>query len=942
MTTESIWKVRTAARKFSTDPNSGIPAIHHPLENCDTKNKLAEFWTKWETRKTAPKSETDAEKYDFEDPLGATFGAAEITENADRDILQQATKSARSFTLDNTLESGKTDRSSFDIELPDFQPWRDKRAQIAFIAKPKEFGMSQLDMLKSRLKLLSDEKNLKSVKKAGDVSQKFLILRENLITAWGREDRVESFKIIVESTHLLQSIPPHSEEYPYYWLLASDVIDTFGKLLHDRLISKSNEARNKNGQTNLPINFTVEQVPKNVKDMAMNWFLKLSEIIDIPVRFYIECSMIGCLKFFDEVNLASNLERLALMCSQFPDDLSSIFARVHISRYSMYIEPLNRTPHWRVLHDWMQAPKDVMEQLHKKKVTLSEIRKQAVSVQGIAWIVQCIAHGAHTIDDLVPLFAYCRKTSPLDEKTFILMSAVVEGLPSRYLAVHSEMILNILFAFEGDFEEPLTRLGKRYLDMAPIEENRKFVKNSSRSVWMRIADISNFHTFVDCCAAWTAYMAKHHSVKDLEKILELVLVRLKIDDQTKNADNTPILIELVASFLGYTSEKMDCSEIVTNSNFIKMVDLIGYDIQSTSDCSKRILEIFTKRFEKRSISNVSVCQFITEKCRSVCKAYRLDDSDEVKQIELLVCSAISLIDFQSIADVNQSLEILVRCREYTGLRQIVLSHIITDLSDFIKFVHMSLKDGRKKADFMRVCITNLSLSIPAIRDWTKRTRMTIQCIQLCLLANFIPQIVMSSDRVIDYINDASSNSSSPCSTISPLVNQFLATLCFCPDGFSEDLPALSHFSQLLAIVERNHEAWSKESKSVPLAEIYINMLRYLCDCRQTDPLVNDGRHCHHAGDDEYLSTVDANISNVMVKLFSLANEPTIAVITLENVVMLFEIHEEMRSTIRGLLKRSVGAPANLQKRLDEIIQDLRRQAEVDENVHNILQRLSLL
>lgn len=39
--------------------------------------------------------------------------------------------------------------------------------------------------------------------------------------------------------------------------------------------------------------------------------------------------------------------------------------------------------------------------------------------------------------------------------------------------------------------------------------------------------------------------------------------------------------------------------------------------------------------------------------------------------------------------------------------------------------------------------------------------------------------------------------------------------------------------------------------------------------------------------------MDCNISDVITKLFSLANDPTIAVITLENVVMLFEIHEEV-------------------------------------------------
>uniref|UniRef100_A0A1I7TRY9 Serine protease n=1 Tax=Caenorhabditis tropicalis TaxID=1561998 RepID=A0A1I7TRY9_9PELO len=877
----------------------------------------------------------------FEDPLGATFGAAEHEENVDRDILNDSTK-LRSLSLDNTLESRKTDRQHFDVELPDFQSWREKRAQIASLAKPREFVKSEIEMLRTRLKEITDEKNPQTVIKVADFSKKFIMYRENMVTAWGRENRVEAFKVLIESTHFMQSIPPPSEEFTYYWLLAMEVIDTFGKLVYDRLLSKSNEARNKNGQTDLPPKFTVEQVPKNVKDMAMNWFLKLSEIVDIPVRFYIECSMIACLKFFDDTNISVNLERLAFMCSQFPDDISSIFARVHLSRYSMHTEPLNRTPHWRVLHDWMQAPKDIMKDVHRRKESLTEARKQAISIQAISWIVQCIAHGALTVSDLVPLFAYCRRTSPVDEKTFILVSAIVEGLPSKYLAVHSEQVLDIVFALREDFEEPLTRLGKRYLAMPPIEENRKFVKNPFRSVWMRVADISNFKTFVDCCAAWTSYISKYYTLKDVNKILDLVLIRLKIDDQTKNPENISILIDLVASFIEFNADKTECLDIVTKSSFIKVVDLIGHDIQSTSNCSKRILEIFTKRFGKNSISSHSVGQFIVEKCRSVCKTYRLDDSDEEKMIERLVCSSISLIDFKRIPDMNQSIELIVRCREEMGLRQIILSHIINILLEFTQYVHSSMKSGKRRADFMRKCITTLSLTIPAIRDSSKRVKMTVQNIQLCLLANFIPQIEMSSERIIDYIDEINSNTTSPCTTISPLVNQFLSVLCYCPDGFSEDSSSLTHFSKLLAITERSHEDWSKESKGVPLAEIYINMLRYLCNCRRIDPLSSDGTQDFHVGDEEYLSSVDSNISDVITKLFSLANEPTIAVITLENVVMLFEMHEEMRSTIRGLLKRAVGAPPPLQKRLDSIIQDLRNEAESDENVHNILQRLSLL
>lgn len=61
-------------------------------------------------------------------------------------------------------------------------------------------------------------------------------------------EKIKRFQIVTEAAQLLQSIPPYSEEYPYYWLLAIDVVDTFGKLVYDRLMNKSNEVQHKKSE----------------------------------------------------------------------------------------------------------------------------------------------------------------------------------------------------------------------------------------------------------------------------------------------------------------------------------------------------------------------------------------------------------------------------------------------------------------------------------------------------------------------------------------------------------------------------------------------------------------------------------------------------------------------------------------------------------------------
>lgn len=64
---------------------------------------------------------------------------------------------------------------------------------------------------------------------------------------------------------------------------------------------------------------------------------------------------------------------------------------------------------------------------------------------------------------------------------------------------------------------------------------------------------------------------------------------------------------------------------------------------------------------------------IVSKCGAMCKKYGLEESEEVKVVEQLVCSALSLIDFGGISDKEKVIELIVTCREQMGLRQTVLA-----------------------------------------------------------------------------------------------------------------------------------------------------------------------------------------------------------------------------------------------------------------------------
>ena len=83
------------------------------------------------------------------------------------------------------------------------------------------------------------------MKRVADLSQQDYISRINelnsaLLRAWQADQRVESVKIAIQCAKLFSdvSVPPF---YPSQFVLVSDMLDTFGRLVYERLWTKANE-----------------------------------------------------------------------------------------------------------------------------------------------------------------------------------------------------------------------------------------------------------------------------------------------------------------------------------------------------------------------------------------------------------------------------------------------------------------------------------------------------------------------------------------------------------------------------------------------------------------------------------------------------------------------------------------------------------------------------
>ncbi|EYC28832.1 hypothetical protein Y032_0007g3452 [Ancylostoma ceylanicum] len=316
-TEESLWKFRFPPKK-RVDQADSVPAFRHPLLPPSVLLQ----------KEPLLKQSQEEPKYDFIDPLGATIEedlGTNIT-RLDLDALEDISQK-KDQILDNTLETKTKDGPVRDVELPNFEPWRSKRAQILSehetsektgtystfgSSSPAKFSMSS--KTRHRLEVLED---MSGLRKLSDISQNEFVthvneLREQFLAAWEDNKRIEAVRIMTELARLL-SAPTTPCFFPVQWVLVTDILDLFGKLVYERLLSKANEERQAIGYSPLTNNFVSDDILPDTTEVAQNWFCKIADIKEAVPRFYVETTLIGCLRFLDSGTMRVHLLRMATM-----------------------------------------------------------------------------------------------------------------------------------------------------------------------------------------------------------------------------------------------------------------------------------------------------------------------------------------------------------------------------------------------------------------------------------------------------------------------------------------------------------------------------------------------------------------------------------------------------------------------------------------------------
>uniref|UniRef100_A0A8C8ZSB4 VPS35 endosomal protein-sorting factor-like n=1 Tax=Prolemur simus TaxID=1328070 RepID=A0A8C8ZSB4_PROSS len=310
---------------------------YHPLKPIT----VTESKTKKVSRKGSTSSTSSSSSNSMVDPLSSVLDGT--------DPLSMFAASADPAALAAAMDSSrkKRDKDENSIVGSDFEPWANKRGEIlaryttteklsinlfmgAEKGKAGTATSAMSEKVRTRLEELDDfeegsQKELLNLTQQ-DYVNRIEELNQSLKDAWASDQKVKALKIVIQCSKLLSDTSV-IQFYPSKFVLITDILDTFGKLVYERIFSMCADNRSV-----LPDHFSPENTNDTAKETCLNWFFKIASIRELIPRFYVEASILKCNKFLSKTGISECLPRLTCMIRGIGDPLVSVYARAYLCR----------------------------------------------------------------------------------------------------------------------------------------------------------------------------------------------------------------------------------------------------------------------------------------------------------------------------------------------------------------------------------------------------------------------------------------------------------------------------------------------------------------------------------------------------------------------------------------------------------------------------------
>jgi len=483
----------------------------------------------------------------LDDPLGAN---APLAGGDGGDATETSNNRGR---VNSVEEAATMAAQKFEDELA--TPWAVKKEQVlrdyqvtsvrvkANFMKDEdnheeEKALKAVDRTKARLEQLEDKE---SETPTLDITQKEYVSQltryhEELQRAWKDGERVLSIKIVIKCTRLLAdtSVP---QFYPSVFIMVTEILDTFGELVYERILGKAEEDDEGNPpplikkgkgkgkrMSRLPPNWTTNDINVNAKETCRNWFYKISSIRELLPRLYLEMCLLKCYRFLSINEYPQVLGRMASMTRGIGDPLVAVYCHCYLARCGNVVCHTETNYANTMAYDYMFGFKmyksDNMKLMLKTMgVSLEEyLHLQSPAVE---WIMKCVGKKASKsvfTTTLKHYRDYCGNS--------MVLKHIIDCFDPKHYAPNAAAMVSLVKMADsskvgiiGVFQT----IAARFIQSPPPEGQRLLVLNE---VWKVVTKCDDLKQYISCATEWLEVVLHHYSSMELNVLTRDVVKHL--------------------------------------------------------------------------------------------------------------------------------------------------------------------------------------------------------------------------------------------------------------------------------------------------------------------------------------------------------------------------------------------------------------------------------
>ncbi|XP_033840805.1 VPS35 endosomal protein-sorting factor-like isoform X1 [Periophthalmus magnuspinnatus] len=749
----------------------------------------------------------------------------------------------------------------------DFEPWSAKRGEILTrfttteklsinlcmgsdkgkATSPASSAVSE--KVRTRLEELDDleegsQRELLNLSQQ-DYANRIEELNQSLKEAWASDQKVKALKIVIQCAKLLSDTSV-IQFYPSKFVLITDIMDTFGRLVYDRIWTMCSEPQ--------PLSdaFTCEDVNDTAKETCLNWFFKIASIRELLPRLYVEASILKCNHFLNKTGISTTLPRLTAMVRGIGDPLVAAYARAYLCRVGMEVAPqlkdtLN-TNFFDLLRTFRQlSGESVQNQLVVQRVEMPEYL--TLYSPAINWILQCIAYRAPE-----PLLTEMMERCKTMGNNALLLNSVMRAFRPEFVAARAtDFIGMIKECDEAGFPKHLLfgSLGRSLASADPPEPERLTILNEA---WKVITKVRSPRDYIICAEIWVEFTCRHFTKREVNTVLADMIKHMTPDRAFEDA--YPQLQSVIGKILTYFH---DFSILFSMERFLPFLDMFQKDSVRVEVC-RSIMEVFI-RHQLEPTRDPVILNAMLHICKTMHDSVNaLTLEDEKRSLSLLIIGFIRMVSFGR--DFEQQLNFCVESRStFCNLEPVLvqLIHTVNQLAMETRRV-MRGNHSRKTAAFVRACAAYSFITIPSLSSIFSRLSLYLLSGQVALANQCLSQADAFLKAAVSVLPEVPRSISvegklrSSESFLLDFINNFLSTLLVVPDHPEHGVLYLVR--GLLNMVQD----YTWEDNSDAKVRVYISALPLLAAMSQETYLYSipkmDSNETLYGGDPKFLSEIN--------------------------------------------------------------------------------------